>query len=156
MIRCIVAIDSERGLADNHGIPWQGKVPTDARYFREQTTGGDILMGFKTYQEFTAPLPERRNYVLTHSGDALRDGFLAVMDVTAFLAEHPSAWVIGGAGLFAKTIDVADELYITQLEGTFSCTRFFPAFEHDFVLADQSEPLTENGITYSFQIWRHI
>jgi dihydrofolate reductase len=29
MIRLIAAVDSQRGVANEHGIPWQGKVPMD-------------------------------------------------------------------------------------------------------------------------------
>jgi dihydrofolate reductase len=60
MIRLIAAIDKSRGIADEHGIPWQGKIPTDTRYFREQTAEGTIVMGYGTYVEYDRPLHDRR------------------------------------------------------------------------------------------------
>jgi dihydrofolate reductase len=63
-------------------------------------------------------------------------------------------WNLGGALLFASTFDMADELYITQLEGNFGCTKFFPAYKDDFYLVSQSEPVTENNITFRFEVWK--
>jgi dihydrofolate reductase len=38
MIRLIAAIDSQRGIATDSGIPW--KLPGDSAYFREKTAQG--------------------------------------------------------------------------------------------------------------------
>ena len=63
MIRQIAAIDSQRGIATDSGIPW--KLPGDSAYFREKTSNGLIVMGRATYDEFAAPLHDRENYVLS-------------------------------------------------------------------------------------------
>jgi len=156
MIRAIVATDSKRGIADDHGIPWQGKVPSDAAWFREKTmTGGLILMGYGTYTEFSSPLHGRENFVATHRPEPLRDGFSKVADARKFLQETTEdVWNIGGAALFTETLDLNDELYITKLQGDFDCTKFFPEYEQLFELASESEPITENGITFTFCIYR--
>lgn len=155
MIRFIAAIDSKQGMADDHGIPWQGKLPTDVQYFRAKTSSDMVLMGFGTYIELKEPLSERRNLVATTKPGELRQGFEAVHDARKFLIEaQEDVWVIGGAVLFTATIDLADELYLTQLEDDFRCTKFFPEFKHDFELMSESEPHTENDITYTFQVWR--
>ncbi|MCU1363400.1 MAG: dfrA [Acidimicrobiaceae bacterium] len=157
MIRLIAAVDSELGLADDHGIPWQGKIPLDAKYFNDETTEGIIVMGFRTYQEFDKPLHGRENYVVTRpdSGE-LRPEFTGVDDLSAFLEGHALdlVWVIGGAGLFAQSLDQADELYITQLDRGFHCTKFFPYFRDAFELVSQLGPHVESGISFLFQVWR--
>lgn len=155
MIRFIAAIDSKNGLADETGIPWQGKTPREVKYFRDKTLNGIVLMGYRTYQEFSQPLKNRQNLVATSSSDKLRAGFESVNDAVEYLAHTKNdVWVIGGAGLFENTIDLAGELYITQLEGDFHCTKFFPEFRTEFELIDSSETIVENGISYSFQIWK--
>lgn len=153
MIRAIAAIDDKRGLADDQGIPWD--LPSDRRYVREKTRGANMLMGYNTYLEFTKPLPERHWYVVTDGQEPLRDGFEPVTDLDRFMASPPeNLWLFGGAGVFAQTIDYADELYLTRVRGDFGCTKFFPEFEDKFVLAEQSPPTEENGITFHYEIWK--
>ena len=157
MIRLIAAIDRRRGIATESGIPWQGKIPTDTRYFREQTAEGTLVMGYRTYLEMGQPLHERPNFVVSRPDTpALRTGFVAIANLAAFLQDHSRdvVWVLGGAAVFAQSIPMADELYITQLEADFQCTRFFPAFRHDFLLATALEPVREADISFRFEIWQ--
>ncbi len=154
MIRSIAAIDEKRGLATDDGIPWD--LPSDKQYFRDQTREGIILMGMGTYREFSKPMHDRANYVATSQTEPLRDGFVAVGDVPEFFAQHEGETIqnIGGAGLFTSTLDFADELLLTQIQADFHCTKFFPEYTQDFELVQESEPVTENGITFRFQTWR--
>jgi dihydrofolate reductase len=153
MNRCIVAIDKKRGLADNNGIPWS--LPSDQKWFVDQTAKGLILMGMGTYREFKTPMHDRTNYVVTHSNEELLPGFVRVNDVAQFYKEHTGETInnIGGAGLFSTTLQFADKLVITLVDADFHCTKFFPSYEKDFVCAKQYAPLTENGITFRFTIW---
>ncbi len=153
MIKFIAAIDSKKGIADDHGIPWD--LPTDKHYFRDMTTGGIVMMGAGWYKEQQLPLPNRRNIVATSSTEPLRPGFEKTGDAREFLKNlKEDIWVGGGAGLFASTLDLADELYLTHVEGDFQCTKFFPDFETDFEQVEISEPMTENGITFRFAVYK--
>jgi dihydrofolate reductase len=156
MIRAIVAIDEKRGMADDHGIPWREKVPKEIAYFREQTAKGDILMGYGTYVEFKKPFHDRPNYVATNKPEDLREGFIKVEDALEFMKSYKGdlLWNIGGAGLLEHTLELHDELYITQLKGDFSCTKFFPEYKDKFELASAGDWITENGVTYRFEVWR--
>jgi dihydrofolate reductase len=157
MIRLIAAIDTSRGMADGQGIPWQGKLPSDAEYFRSRTAEGLIVMGFRTYEEFARPLHDRTNFVVSRPGTvALRPGFAPVEELDPFLAHHRNevVWVIGGAGLYGASLPMADELWITQLDREFHCTKFFPPFEHDFDLDPGATTMVENGIPFRFETWR--
>jgi dihydrofolate reductase len=157
VIRLIAAIDVKRGLGDGHGIPWQGKLPSDAEYFRRQTTEGLIVMGFRTYEEFDRPLHDRTNYVVSRSGSSpLRPGFDSVDDLGRFLTDHTGelVWIIGGAAVYEASLASADELYITQLEQDFHCTKFFPVFDGEFLLDPGAETQRENDISFRFETWR--
>ena len=156
MIRAIVAIDEKRGLANDNGIPWQGRIPSDVKYYRDKIKTGTVLMGFGLYKELTKPYDGGVNYVATHDTTApLKPGFQAVSDARQFIEEaQGDVWNAGGAALFASTLDLIDELYITQLQGDFGCTKFFPEFKDKFVMVSESEPITEGNITFTFQVWR--
>src|SRR5271156_3204471 len=131
MIRLIAAMDTHRGIANDHGIPWQGKIPRDTTHFHEATSNGIIVMGYGTYQEYDKPLHGRENFVVSRPNtEELRAGFVVVPDADRFLDEHGDelVWVIGGAALFSASLSRADELVLTQLDAVYHCTKFFPEF----------------------------
>src|SRR5580700_4771092 len=154
MIRLIAAIDSQRGIATDSGIPW--KLPGDTAYFRAKTATGLIVMGRATYDEFAAPLHGAENYVLSRTSTALRAGFQAITDVQQLAAAHPhdDLWVIGGAAVYRETIAGAHELLLTQVEKDFHCTKFFPPYEAGFERTNQSVEHHEAGLAYRFETWR--
>jgi dihydrofolate reductase len=154
-IRLIAAIDIQRGIATDSGIPW--KLPGDAAYFREMTSHGQILMGRATYDEFVAPLHDRDNFVLTRHPEPLRAGFLAIgsLDQLRTMDPDQDIWVIGGAAVYAGTIKEAEELLITQVLADFHCTKFFPPYQDQFELEVQSDEHREAGVSYRFETWQH-
>lgn len=153
MISLIAAIDSKRGIANDKGIPWD--LPTDREYYRDRVHNGSVIMGMATYREMSVPINRKPQLVATRKNSKLRPGFTSVSDARKFLSEtKEEIWVIGGAGLFASTIDLADELYLTLIDKDFHCTKFFPEYKSIFELAGQSESSSENGIKYQFTTWR--
>lgn len=156
MIRSIAAIDRKRGIATNAGIPWD--LPIDVAHFRKHTRHGIVLMGLGFYAELDQPLPDRQNVVANDQGLPLKPGFIEVKDARQYLQSARQSgqdvWVSGGAGLYASTLDLVDELYLTQIDGDFNCTKFFPDFSKDFELVQTGPDQQQNGLTFRFQIWR--
>jgi len=155
MLRLIAAMDEHLGVADEHGIPWQGKVPLDTDRFHELTSDGLIVMGYGTYREFDKPLHDRVNFVVSRPDTELRAGFTLVPDANQFFDQHSDelVWLIGGAALFSDSLSRADQLFLTRLDTDFHCTKFFPAFTDCFRLAGDDGPHVQNGITFHFQTW---
>jgi dihydrofolate reductase len=153
MIRLIVAIDRELGLAKQGVQPWY--IPKDEDYFTEQTKqyGAAVLVGSTTFQTFQKPLEGRQNYVLTRDKTSV-DGVELVHDLEKFLKEfqEKDLWVIGGANVFSQVIQAgkADELYITHIEALFGCNQFFPDYQTNFSLTERSELHEQNGFIFSF------
>jgi len=154
MIRLLAAMDTSRGIATGTGIPW--RLSGDAAYFENQTTTGLIVMGWATYNEFSAPLHGRDNYVLTADQSPLRSGFQPIAALADLIKSHPDegVWVIGGAFVYAETIDQADELFITQVLEDFHCIKFFPDYRSAFTRFEQSTDQEEGGVHYRFEKWR--
>lgn len=153
MIRQIAAIDNKRGLAKNGQIPW--KLPKDVARFRQLTLtkGANVLVGRATYESMGDYLPNHNIYVVSHSDLKLKAGCVLVKDPVKFLSEFKDdIWVIGGAGIFAATINVADELYLTLVDGDFNCDQFFPEY-NNFKLQDTDGPYSENGLNFSFKLY---
>lgn len=155
MIRFIAAIDKKYGLADEHGIPWQGRLPSDVKYYHDKIRGTTTLIGYGMYKELRKPLVNKVNYVASSRDATLKAGFILVQDAEAFLkAAENDVWVLGGAALFKSTLHLADELYLTRIDADFSCTKFFPAFESEFIRSEVSASNVENGLTFKFEVWQ--
>jgi dihydrofolate reductase len=155
VIRAIAAFDDRLGLATDTGIPWH--VPADVEHFRAMTASSRVLMGYATYSEFENPMPGRTNYVAMRRTAELRDGFIAVGEVHSFLSGNieNDLWIIGGAAIYAETLEAVQELAVTRIAGDFGCTKFFPAFETTFRLIAEEIPPTEDGTPpIRFQTWR--
>ena len=101
----------DRVIGFEGGMPWH--VPEDLAHFKELTWGGTVIMGRKTWDALDPrfrPLPGRRNIVVTRNPDWSADGAEVSQEIPA------EGWIIGGAELFAATIDRADRLEVTQLD----------------------------------------
>jgi dihydrofolate reductase len=104
------------------GMPWH--VPEDLAHFKRTTDGGPVVMGRRTWDSLPPryrPLPGRANIVVTRQGGWTADGAVRAGSVEEGLALAASdaddwIWVIGGAELFARTIDDADRLIVTELD----------------------------------------
>lgn len=153
MIRFIAAIDLMGGIATDTGIPWN--LPSDHEHYVKKVSKGRILMGYGTYLNHSSTLHGRTEYVATTRSEPLRDGFEAVHDVDTFLSEKALTWVLGGSKLFNAYLDKADELYITQVNGDFNCTKHFPSFEKKFTLIAKSCIKKENGTEFQYQVWKN-
>ncbi len=155
MIRAIAAVDDKLGISTDTGIPWN--VPADVEHFRELTMSSNVLMGYGTYVEFINPMPGRTNYVATRRTAPLRDGFVVVSDLTMFLAGEIEGdlWIIGGASLYAATLESVQEIALTRVAGDYGCTKFFPAFETLFRLtAEEVPPVVQGTAAIRFQTWQ--
>jgi dihydrofolate reductase len=159
MILLIAAIDDRRGLAKDGRMPW--KIPEDERYFTSQTKtrGGNVLTGATTFREGYRgkPLVKRHNYILTHEDDI--PGVTVVHDLDGLLKKFSGKdrdlWVSGGAHVFEQVIDagMADELYLTHIEGDLDCDQFFPEYEDSFRLAERSGTREQNGYRFTYARW---
>lgn len=155
MIRAIAAIDRELGIGKDGSIPW--KLPIDERYFTNMTKkfGGNVLTGWRTYSlTYHGPLKDRTNYIVTRGTDPI-PGAVVVNDLDAFIGDFKEdLWIAGGADIFKQTLDKIDELYLTHIDGVFDCDRLFPPYEEAFELVSQSEPITENGLRFTFCVYK--
>lgn len=157
MIRHIVAIDSKGGFAKFTAagvltIPWD--LPGDKAYYRERIRGERLLMGHLSYDAKRAE-QAAYNYVLTHDTAMHIVNGEVVTDIEEALARNKDQdlWVIGGESVYTSTIGLADELYITRVDGDFVCDRFYPNIPNTFMQTHVFTAHYENGHTYRFEIY---
>jgi len=126
----IAAVARNRAIGfDNRLIYW---LPNDLRRFRQLTTGHTIVMGRRTFESLPkGALPNRRNCVLTRTKRELPgcECFGRWEDFVRTCHPTEDVYIIGGASLYRRLIDVADRLCLTEIDDTpAEADTFFPDY----------------------------
>jgi len=99
-------------------MPWH--LPRDLRYFRRKTSGHPVIMGRKTYESLKCKaLPNRKNIVVTRNPEYVAPGCEVVHSLNEAFeisGNKKRFFIIGGGQLYASTISLADEIYLTRIE----------------------------------------
>ena len=155
----IVAIADNHAIGRKNALLWN--LPGDMKYFRQQTTGCAVIMGWMTYQSIGRPLPKRHNIVISLFPWPEAPAEVTVVDSLekAFAAaDSEIAFVIGGAYTYAEAMEVVDSMYITHIhDAPEDADAFFPEIDPAIWYVDSRSELQtdpETGITYEFVVYR--
>lgn len=160
MEKClIVAVADNSAIGRKNALLWN--LPGDMKYFREQTTGHAVIMGWMTFQSIGRPLPRRHNIVISLFPWPEAPAEVTVvksLDEAFDAAGGQKAFVIGGAYTYAEAMEVVDTLYITHVhDAPEDADAFFPEIDPDIWYAEsrselQTDPAT--GVTYEFVVYK--
>ncbi len=126
MISLIVAMDKNRAIGKKGALPW--KLSADLKKFKEVTSGHSIIMGRKTYDSIGRALPKRTNIVITRSpgllggstsklGDVHQvSNLMEAIGMASFNEGGEEIFIIGGGEIFKEAIEMADRLYVTEVD----------------------------------------
>jgi dihydrofolate reductase len=119
----IVAVADNGVIGAGGAIPW--RLKSDQQRLKAMTMGKPIVMGRKTFMSFPRrPLPGRTNIVITRdetfraTGAVVTTSFAeahAVARADALRRSVAEIAVIGGADIYAQSMDIADRLEITEV-----------------------------------------
>ena len=131
----IAAIAEKKRVIGKDGkLPWY--ISEDLKRFKRLTTGYAVLMGRKTFESIVErlgkPLPERRSIFLTSKSFADYPGietYPAIESALAAIKSEDKIFVIGGERVFKETLEMADALELTIVEGDYDGDAFFPEYE---------------------------
>lgn len=159
IISLIAAMDKNRLIGNGKEIPWH--LPADFAYFKQTTMGHPVIMGATTYESIGKALPGRKNIVLSikpfeavnvEVADSLEHAFDAAK-------ETDEVFVIGGASVYKQTIDRADKLYVTHVEGTFVGDVYFPEInfnEWKEIKSEERDPDEKNSHRMRFVVYERV
>lgn len=152
-ISLIAAIAENNCIGNNNALPWH--IPEDLKRFKEITSGKTVLMGRKTWEsipEKFRPLPNRKNIVIsTQQNFSVPEGVYLYHSLSEALHAHSEdLFIIGGAHMYAQTIDLADTLYITHVHQTVPGDTFFPHIDPSI----WKKIDTEHHDTFSFVTYK--
>jgi dihydrofolate reductase len=147
MISLIVARAENGAIGRDGDIPWQ--LPEDMKAFQRETLGGAIIMGRKTWDSLPKkPLPNRFNIVVSRDPDAADTVVSSVADAIALAQSegYGRIYGIGGAGIYAAMLPLADRLMISDVAlNVEDADTFFPDVDLSNWRLAQSLPLRDTG-----------
>lgn len=156
-MKLIVAVD------ENWAIGYRGQllvsIPSDQRFFRDETIGKTVVFGRKTLETFPGgrPLMSRNNIVLTHdtlytNKDATVVHSIEELEDCIRGIDTDNVYIIGGQNVYEQFIDRCDTAFVTKIKFKYSADRYFPNLDEDpaWKCVSESEELTYYDLEYTF------
>ena len=149
-------------VAKNRAIGYENKLlywlPNDLKRFKAITTGHTIIMGRRTFESLPkGALPNRRNIVLSHSGQTFPgcDTYASLDEALAHCEKDEIVYVIGGASVYSQAITRADKLLLTEVNDTpDKADAFFPPYDEWHLESKEThEPDEKHRFSYAFSTY---
>lgn len=148
----IVAIAKHGVIGHNNTLPWH--LPEDLKRFRALTMGHHMIMGRKTYESLGRLLPGRTTVIVTRNPEYQVEGALVAHTLEAAISlcgDDSEAFLIGGAELYQMGMQLADKLYITEIDAEFEGDAYFPAFDFEqWQITSREAHMSEKGLPFSY------
>lgn len=124
----IVAHDPNLVIGKDGELPWH--FSEDLKFFKKTTMGSPIMMGRGVFEELNEkPLPGRENVVLSRSKSYDHvPTFKSIDKALNYLNDQEQVFVIGGGEVYRQTLDMVDELIITQIKKKYEGDTYFPEY----------------------------
>ena len=156
-MRLIVAVDKNWGIGKNNDL--LVSIPSDKKFFRQETTGKVVVMGRKTLESFPGglPLKNRTNVVLTRNAGYRAKDTVIVHDIPELLEElkkYPSdaVYVVGGGTVYEELLPYCDEAYVTKIDFAYEADTYFPNLDQmpEWEVTASSEEQTYFDLEFEF------
>jgi dihydrofolate reductase len=153
----IVAMAKNRTIGVNNTLPW--RCPEDLKHFKALTMGHHMIMGRKTFDSIGKPLPGRTTVVVTRDKGLKIEGCLiahSLQEAVELCAGDAEAFIVGGADIYSQSLQLADTLYITEIQQDVEGDAHFPEFDRnlwqetarDVRTQETPQPLDYHFVTY--------
>ena len=137
-------------------LPWH--LPEDLAHFKALTQGHPVIMGRKTWDSLPPrfrPLPGRANIVVTRQADWQESGAQRASSLPEALAlaqqsGSTTAWVIGGAQIYAQALPLATRIEMTEIAQDFAGDAHAPTPGPEWVESARSSHVAASGLPYHF------
>ena len=138
----IAAMATNRVIGCNNTIPW--KIPEEMAHFKRTTMGHTLIMGRNTYESIGAPLPGRRNIIVSANPSFQPHPACTVAAslprAIALCQQAEKVFLIGGEQLYRAGLPLAQTLILTVIDQDFAGDAFFPDFsDQPFLLVEMEE-----------------
>ncbi|MDQ7745693.1 dihydrofolate reductase [Hydrogenophaga pseudoflava] len=145
-------------IGKDNRLPWH--LPEDLAHFKRTTLGCPVIMGRKTWDSLPPkfrPLPGRLNIVVTRDAGFAADGAAvahSLEDARDLCPTGSTAWVIGGAQIYAQALPLASEVVVTEIAHHFEGDAFAPVLGSDWHEVAREEQVSASGLPFAFVTYR--
>jgi dihydrofolate reductase len=145
-------------IGRDNQLPWH--LPEDLAHFKRTTLGCPVIMGRKTWDSLPPkfrPLPGRLNIVVTRDPGFVADGASVAHSLEAARDLCPAggtAWVIGGAQIYAQALPLASEVVVTEIAQDFEGDAFAPMLGGEWREVARDEQVGASGLSFAFVTYR--
>ena len=156
-IKIIAAIGQNNELGINNELIWHLKE--DLKFFKEETTGHKIVMGYNTFLSLPRLLPNRTHIVLTHHEIDNKEVvvFSNFEELLSYLKTvNEEIYIIGGSSIYKLFLNIADELILTKINNTKDPKIYCPKFDKKKYHKEIMDEHKENDISYKHVRYRRI
>lgn len=156
-MKMIVAVDVNWGIGCNNKL--LVSIPSDMKFFRQETMGKVVVMGRKTLESFPngLPLAGRTNIVLTSNRDFDGKGAIVVHDKEALLEElkkyrDDEIYIIGGGSVYEMMLPYCNLIHVTKIDFAYECDTYFPNLDEmpEWKVTASSEEQTYFDLEFTF------
>jgi dihydrofolate reductase len=164
----VVAADEDNGIGLAGTLPW--RLPAEMAFFKRLTTQAPpgrrnaVIMGRKTFESIPPrfrPLSDRFNVVVSRDASYRPQGAFVVSSLPEAISELAKLETVGqlfcggGGQLYAAALEDArcSRVFLTRVHAKFGCDTRLADFGSAFGRVSADGPHTENGVSYTFEVW---
>jgi len=159
-LKLIFACARNGVIGAHNALPWH--LPEDMAHFKQLTMGCPVIMGRKTWDSLPPkfrPLPGRINIVVTRQTDWQADGALvahSMEQACALCPDDATAWVIGGAQLYAQALPLAQQAVVTEIDADYAGDAFAPTLAPAWREVSREAHVSSTGLRFCFVTYHHV
>ena len=157
IMNLIVAADKNWGIGKDNKL--LVSIPSDMKFFRQETMGKVVVMGRKTLESFPngLPLKNRTNVVLTSDKNYQVKDAVIVHSIDEVLEElkkydDDEIYVIGGGKVYEELLPYCDVALVTKIDFAVEADTHFPNLDEDpeWEITAASDEQTYFDLEYTF------
>ena len=127
----IVAVDKNWAIGLNNKL--LVRIPSDQKFFREETTGKIVVLGRKTLETFPGglPLKNRTNIILSTDPNYKVKDAVVVHSIEELLEEvkqykSEDVYIIGGESVYKEMLPYCDTAHVTKIDHAYEAETYYP------------------------------
>ena len=160
MISIIAAVSANGVLGFQGKIPW--KIKEDFAFFKKMTLNTCVIMGRATFESMgSKPLKDRVNIVVS-SKLAEGPGYTVVSTLDEALARAKDlgldVFLIGGSSIYQQGLEIADRVYITDVNVVVKGDAFFPYLSTNLwrKVWESDTSKNDSGVSFKFNGYERV
>lgn len=133
-ISMVAALSENYVIADEDGIPWD--IPEDYKHYKSTVSDGIVIFGRETFEsssqtgEETIVLSTNEDWSHSdpnvHHARSVEESLHIARDL-----EPDTIYICGGERVYKAFLNMADEMILSHIEGSYEGTVYFPRFNED-------------------------